>query len=74
LAYDARNRNPIWVYEHLTAESIRGNADRSHADFKEDGNIPQHLRATLADCKGSGFDRGHQAPAADHRSSPQGDG
>lgn len=68
LAYDARNRNPVWVYEHLTADSIRGETERSLA-FKEDEAIPQHLRATLADYKGSGFDRGHQAPAADHRSS-----
>ncbi|WP_068470590.1 DNA/RNA non-specific endonuclease [Candidatus Protochlamydia phocaeensis] len=70
LAYDARNRNPAWVYEHLTAESIKGDTDRSHSDFKEDDSIPPHLRATLTDYRGSGFDRGHMAPAADHRSSP----
>jgi endonuclease G, mitochondrial len=71
LAYDARNRNPAWVYEHLTAESIRGNADRTREDFKEDDSIPQHLRATLADYRGQGFDRGHMAPAADHQSSQE---
>ncbi len=27
--YDARNRNPSWVYEHLTAESIKGETKRS---------------------------------------------
>lgn len=70
LGYDARNRNPAWVYEYLTAESIKGNEERS-LEFKEDENIPQYLRATLADYKGNGFDRGHQAPAADHRSSPE---
>ncbi|SPJ31799.1 unnamed protein product [Candidatus Protochlamydia amoebophila UWE25] len=36
--------------------------------FKEDEKIPLHLRATLADYKGSGFDRGHMAPATNHRS------
>ena len=69
MAYDVRNRNPAWVYEHLTAESTKGNADRSHSDFKEDDSITHHLRATLADYRSKGFDRGHMAPAADHRSS-----
>lgn len=68
LAYDARNRNPLWVYEHLTSETIKGETERS-LEFKEDEAIPQHLRAILADYKGSGFDRGHQAPAGDHKSS-----
>lgn len=68
LAYDASKRNPAWVYEHLTAESIQGDAERSF-EFKDDPNIPTYLRATSADCKGQGFDRGHMAPAADHRSS-----
>jgi endonuclease G, mitochondrial len=70
LAYDARSRNPLWVYEHLTNENIKGETERSLV-FKEDDNIPPHLRATLIDYKGSGFDRGHQAPAADHRSSQE---
>lgn len=68
LAYDARNRNPAWVYEHLTKENIKGEAGRS-LEFKEDDNLPAHLRATLAYCRGQGFDRGHMAPAANHRSS-----
>lgn len=69
LGYDARNKNPSWVYEHLTNESIKGTAERSNSDFKEDDTLPEHLRATLADYKGSGFDRGHIAPAANHKSS-----
>lgn len=68
LSYDAGRKNPAWVYEHLTQESIKGLTERSHL-FKEDDFIPKHIRATLLDYKGSGFDRGHQAPAADHKSS-----
>src|SRR4051812_23258390 len=28
LSYDARNRNPEWICEHLTAESIKGETQR----------------------------------------------
>ncbi|MFI0435551.1 MAG: DNA/RNA non-specific endonuclease [Parachlamydiaceae bacterium] len=69
LAYDARTHNPAWVYEHLTADTIKGDTDRSQFRFKEDEVIPKHLRATPADYKGSGLDQGHMAPAADHRRS-----
>ena len=61
LAYDARNRNPLWVYEHLTAENIKDKTDVSHSDFKEDEKIPLHLRATRADYRGQGLDLGHMA-------------
>ena len=71
LAYDARHRNPTWVYEHLTADKLKGDIDRSHFHFKEDEKIPSHLRATLADYKGHGLDQGHMAPAADHRASAE---
>lgn len=71
VSYDAQHRNPKWVFEHLTAEGLKGEANRSNSEFKEDESFPQHLRATLADYKGSGFDRGHQAAAANHKSSSQ---
>jgi endonuclease G len=69
LGYDAQHRNPAWVYEDLTAANIKGSVDRDAFNFKEDTNIPEHLRALLIDYKGQGFDRGHMAPAADHRAS-----
>lgn len=70
LAYDARTHNPSWVYEHLTADNIKGDTDRSQFKFEEDNTIPQHLRATPDDYKGNGLDQGHMAPAADHRATP----
>jgi endonuclease G len=39
--------------------------DRSKSAFKEDTDIPTLFRALLKDYSGSGYDRGHQAPAAD---------
>lgn len=64
--YDRAKRNPYWVLEHLTAESLRngGQVDRKKSVFKEDEQIPPQFRGRLKDYFRSGYDRGHQAPAA----------
>lgn len=41
------------------------NADRKHSVFVEDASVPAMFRAKLADYVRSGYDRGHQVPAAD---------
>ncbi|KAH3899763.1 probable Mitochondrial nuclease [Saccharomycodes ludwigii] len=64
--YDRCKRNPYWVLEHVTSESISvSNADRKNSVFKEDEQIPEIFRGKLKDYFRSGYDRGHQAPAAD---------
>ncbi|CAF0782601.1 unnamed protein product [Brachionus calyciflorus] len=70
LSYDRRNRVANWVFEHLTSEKIRPaeGADRGKCEFKEDPNIHPFFRSTNQDYKGSGYDRGHLAAAANHRS------
>ena len=65
-AYDRRMRNPAWVAEHITPESLsQNNGDRSHSTFYEEETIPAAFRAKLSDYFRSGYDRGHQVPAAD---------
>lgn len=64
--FDRRTRNPFWVAEHITPLSLSlNNGDRRHSSFVEDMNIPEAFRAKLADYFRSGYDRGHQVPAAD---------
>lgn len=59
-------RNPHWVAEHFTPQSLMlKNADRKHSVFFEDPAIPPMFRAKLSDYARSGYDRGHQVPAAD---------
>lgn len=64
--YDRQKRNPYWVLEHITPQSIKsdGTVDRKKSVFKEDEKIPTTFRAQLRDYFRSGYDRGHQAPAA----------
>ncbi|KAI5956396.1 NUC1 [Candida jiufengensis] len=66
--YDRSKRNPYWVVEHLTKQSLAksiDNGDRKKSIFKEDESIPAKFRNKLRDYFRSGYDRGHQAPAAD---------
>jgi endonuclease G len=59
-------RNPAWVAEHLTPERLaERSGDRGRSLFAEDEAIPRKFRATLKDYARSGYDRGHQVPAAD---------
>lgn len=52
-----------WVAERITMEDVSGPA-RRRDNFREDTDIPPQHRATLQDYAGSGYDRGHLAPAA----------
>lgn len=65
LAYNPDTRNPDWVLELVTPENIVGEADRDNSSFKSDSDLAPEDRVIDRDYRGSGFDRGHQAPAAD---------
>ena len=69
--YDPRLRNPKYVLEHFTAEVLRGDGERSNSNFKEDPSIESRFRAHLDDFRGSGYDRGHMAPASNHKRSQE---
>lgn len=70
--YDRQTRNPYWVLEHMTPESLSmRNADRKNSYFKEDEAIPDTFRAMLKDYFRSGYDRGHLAAAADAKFSQE---
>ncbi|KAI9861689.1 MAG: nuclease [Vezdaea acicularis] len=65
-SFDRRLRNPSWVAEHITPSSLLlKDADRKYSYFVEDPAIPEKFQAKLKDYMGSGYDRGHQVPAAD---------
>ena len=68
VSHDADHKVPGWVLEDLTPDRLDGAAERRHAHFRPDPELPKTDRARLSDYKGSHYDRGHMAPAADMRS------
>ena len=70
LSYNEDHEQPNWVAYLLTADEVFGNASSRDDNFREDPSVPTGS-ATLADYKGSGYDRGHLIPAADQKWSSQ---
>jgi endonuclease G, mitochondrial len=65
-SFDRRLRNPQWVAEHITPDSLgQSGGERKNSSFVEDMSIPEKFRGKLKDYFRSGYDRGHQVPAAD---------
>lgn len=63
--HSGQSKTPVFVAERLNRESI-ANAHEVRTDkFFADARLRAAERANLEDYKGSGFDRGHMAPAGD---------
>lgn len=63
ICYHTEWRVPRWVAYHLTAADLEGDVGRTE-DFREDKDIPnESQRSKLRDYAGSGYHRGHMAPA-----------
>ena len=62
IGHDPNARTPAWVVERLGLSSLNGGVQRTD-NFRSDPDLAPGRRAELADYAGSGFDRGHMAPA-----------
>ena len=63
---------PVWVAEHVTLKEVTGDAERG--GFAAEPLLEKGDRAELADYRdadtqGQRYDRGHQAPAGNHKAS-----
>jgi len=64
--YSPVTKKPIYTVERLSAARLESSSNMHRSDrFYEEARLPRNERSTLEDYKGSGFDRGHNAPAAD---------
>jgi endonuclease G len=64
VGHNPEARTPAWVIERLGISSINGGIERTD-NFRADPDLLVGRRAELDDYVGSGFDRGHMAPAGD---------
>lgn len=64
VGYNYEHQAPNWVAYKLTRESVTTDAVARKNMFAVDRDIPEEYRANHTDYKGSGYDRGHLAPAA----------
>ena len=63
LCYSESHEQAAWVAYTLTKDQVFGTVKRTD-NFRPDPKVKTGS-ASLADYKGSGYDRGHLAPAAD---------
>lgn len=63
-SYNPQTKQPNWVGWRLTADHANGPYKRGGIKFQEDEDVPEP-RATDADYRGSGYDRGHMCPSGD---------
>ena len=64
--YSGVSKTPVFAVERLTRDQLADARDeRRTGRFFADARLRSKERATLDDYRGSGFDRGHMAPAAD---------
>lgn len=68
--HNDRWKEPYWVAYRLTPADLAGEAMRED-DFQPDLQLPTGSRSELADYRNSGYDRGHNAPAADFKRSAE---
>lgn len=66
ILHSGETKTPVYVAQRLNAAMLRQGQGLKRSDrFYPEARLPRAERAELSDYKGSGFSRGHMAPAGD---------
>lgn len=66
ILYNAETKTPIYVVERLNKASLQAAKGIARGNrFYPEARLPSSARAQLEDYRGSGYSRGHMAPAGD---------
>ena len=63
--YSSIDKKPIYTVEKLSKEQLSAPHPKRSNQFYEEARLPLAERSLLSDYRGSGYDRGHNAPAGD---------
>jgi len=63
--YSPQDKKPIYTLEKLNRAQLVAPHPRRSNQFYEEARLPFAERSLLSDYRGSGYDRGHNAPAGD---------
>lgn len=64
--HSGQSKTPVWVAQRLTPEGLNAAQQTERTGrFYQEARLPEAERARLDDYHGSGWDRGHMAPAGD---------
>ena len=63
--HSGETKTPVFVARRLNRQSIEDADEKRATKFFADARLPRRERAELEDYKGSGYSRGHMAPAGD---------
>lgn len=65
ILHSGETRTPLYVAQKLNRRSVEDAGEKRYDKFFADARLPRSERAELDDYKGSGYSRGHMAPAGD---------